>query len=112
MLCDRGTSFGYNSLVSDFRSLMVMARTGAPVVFDATHSVQQPGGLGGATGGNREFVPGLSRAAVAVGVAALFMEVHPNPDEALSDGPNSLRLDEMEGLLNQLSQLDRVAKSL
>jgi len=112
MLCDRGTSFGYNSLVSDFRSLMVMAETGAPVVFDATHSVQQPGGLGGATGGNREFVPGLSRAAVAVGVAALFMEVHPNPDEALSDGPNSIRLDELEGLLNQLSQLDRVAKSL
>ena len=112
MLCDRGTSFGYNSLVSDFRSLMVMAQTGAPVVFDATHSVQQPGGLGGATGGNREFVPGLSRAAVAIGVAALFMEVHPSPDEALSDGPNSLRLDELEGLLNQLSQLDRVAKSL
>ena len=112
MLCDRGTSFGYNSLVSDFRSLMVMAQTGAPVVFDATHSVQQPGGLGGATGGNREFVPGLSRAAVAIGVAALFMEVHPDPDSALSDGPNSLRLDELEGLLNQLSQLDRVAKSL
>ena len=112
MLCDRGTSFGYNSLVSDFRSLMVMAETGAPVVFDATHSVQQPGGLGGATGGNREFVPGLSRAAVAVGVAALFMEVHPNPDEALSDGPNSLRLDELEELLNRLSQLDSVAKSL
>ncbi len=112
MLCDRGTSFGYNSLVSDFRSLMVMAETGAPVVFDATHSVQQPGGLGGATGGNREFVPGLSRAAVAIGVAALFMEVHPDPDEALSDGPNSLRLDELESLLNQLSRLDRVAKSL
>lgn len=112
MLCDRGTSFGYNSLVSDFRSLMVMAETGAPVVFDATHSVQQPGGLGGATGGNREFVPGLSRAAVAVGVAALFMEVHPNPDEALSDGPNSLPLDELEALLNQLSRLDSVAKSL
>jgi 2-dehydro-3-deoxyphosphooctonate aldolase (KDO 8-P synthase) len=93
MLCDRGTSFGYNNLVSDFRSLMVMA-------------------LGGATGGNREFVPGLSRAAVAIGVAALFMEVHPSPDEALSDGPNSLRLDELEELLNQLSQLDRVAKSL
>jgi len=112
MLCDRGTSFGYNSLVSDFRSLIVMAETGAPVVFDATHSVQQPGGLGGATGGNREFVPGLSRAAVAVGVAALFMEVHPNPDEALSDGPNSLRMDELEALLNRLSRLDRVAKSL
>lgn len=112
MLCDRGTSFGYNNLVSDFRSLLVMAETGAPVVFDATHSVQQPGGLGGATGGNREFVPGLSRAAVAIGVAALFMEVHPDPDKALSDGPNSLRLDELEGLLNQLSKLDKIAKSL
>ncbi|MES0371157.1 MAG: 3-deoxy-8-phosphooctulonate synthase [Mariprofundaceae bacterium] len=112
MLCDRGTSFGYNNLVSDFRSLLVMAETGAPVVFDATHSVQQPGGLGGATGGNREFVPGLSRAAVAIGVAALFMEVHPEPDEALSDGPNSLRLDELEKLLNQLSRLDKIAKSL
>ena len=111
MLCDRGTSFGYNNLVSDMRSLMVMAETGAPVVFDATHSVQQPGGLGGATGGNREFVPGLSRAAVAIGVAALFMEVHPDPDHALSDGPNSVRLDELEALLNQLKQLDKVTKS-
>ncbi len=110
MLCDRGTSFGYNSLVSDFRSLMVMAETGAPVVFDATHSVQQPGGLGGTTGGNREFVPGLSRAAVAIGVAALFMEVHPDPDSALSDGPNSLRLDELEELLVKLKRLDKVAK--
>ena len=89
-----------------------MAETGAPVVFDATHSVQQPGGLGGATGGNREFVPGLSRAAIAIGVAALFMEVHPDPDKALSDGPNSLQLDELEGLLNQLSKLDKIAKSL
>lgn len=112
MLCDRGTSFGYNNLVSDMRSLLVMRDTGAPVVFDATHSVQQPGGLGGATGGNREFVPGLSRAAVAIGVAALFMEVHPDPDQALSDGPNSLRLDELEALLNQLKQLDKVTKSL
>lgn len=112
MLCDRGTSFGYNNLVSDMRSLMVMAETGAPVVFDATHSVQQPGGLGGATGGNREFVPGLSRAAVAIGIAALFMEVHPDPDQALSDGPNSVRLDELEALLNQLKQLDKVTKSL
>lgn len=110
MLCDRGTSFGYNNLVSDMRSLMVMAKTGAPVVFDATHSVQQPGGLGGATGGNREFVPGLSRAAVAIGIAALFMEVHPDPDQALSDGPNSVRLDELEALLNQLKQLDAVVK--
>jgi len=110
MLCDRGTSFGYNNLVSDFRSLMVMAETGAPVVYDATHSVQQPGGLGGATGGNREYVPGLSRAALAVGVAALFMEVHPNPDVAKSDGPNSLPLDELEGLLLQLKQVDAVVK--
>ncbi|HKI60397.1 MAG TPA: 3-deoxy-8-phosphooctulonate synthase [Mariprofundaceae bacterium] len=112
MLCDRGTSFGYNNLVSDMRSLIVMAETGAPVVFDATHSVQQPGGLGGATGGNREYVPALSRAAVAIGVAALFMEVHPDPDHARSDGPNSLRLDELEALLNQLKQLDKVTKSL
>ena len=110
MLCDRGTSFGYNNLVSDMRSLMVMAKTGAPIVFDATHSVQQPGGLGGATGGNREFVPGLSRAAVAIGIAALFMEVHPDPDNAKSDGPNSVRLDELEALLNQLKQLDAVVK--
>jgi len=111
MLCDRGTSFGYNNLVSDFRSLLVMAETGAPVVFDATHSVQQPGGLGGATGGNREFVPGLSRAAVAVGVAALFMEVHPDPDRAKSDGPNSVALADLEALLTQLRSLDQAAKS-
>jgi 2-dehydro-3-deoxyphosphooctonate aldolase (KDO 8-P synthase) len=110
MLCDRGTSFGYNNLVSDMRSLMVMAETGAPVVFDATHSVQQPGGLGGATGGNREYVPGLSRAALAIGVAALFMEVHPDPDHAMSDGPNSLRLDELEELLNSLKRIDAVVK--
>ncbi|MDX8390402.1 MAG: 3-deoxy-8-phosphooctulonate synthase [Mariprofundaceae bacterium] len=110
MLCDRGTSFGYNNLVSDFRSLMVMAETGAPVVFDATHSVQQPGGLGGATGGNREYVPGLSRAAIAVGVAALFMEVHPEPDKAKSDGPNTLALDHLEGLLTHLSRLDAIVK--
>jgi len=111
MLCDRGTSFGYNNLVSDMRSLLVMAETGAPVVFDATHSVQQPGGLGGATGGNREYVPGLARAAVAVGVAALFMEVHPDPDQAKSDGPNSLRLDDLEGLLMRLKRLDEVVKA-
>jgi len=111
MLCDRGTSFGYNNLVSDFRSLMVMAETGAPVVYDATHSVQQPGGLGGATGGNREYVPSLSRAAVSIGVAALFMEVHPNPDQAKSDGPNSLALDHLEHLLMKLKQLDELVKS-
>ena len=111
MLCDRGTSFGYNNLVSDFRSLMVMAQTGAPVVYDATHSVQQPGGLGGATGGNREYVPGLSRAAVSVGVAALFMEVHPNPDQAKSDGPNSVALADLEEMLQVLKGLDDLVKS-
>jgi len=111
MLCDRGTSFGYNNLVSDFRSLMVMGETGAPVVFDATHSVQQPGGLGGATGGNREYVPGLSRAAVSIGVAAVFMEVHPDPDNAKSDGPNSIALADLEGLLTTLKRLDDVVKS-
>jgi len=111
MLCERGASFGYNNLVSDMRSLMVMRETGAPVVYDATHSVQQPGGLGGATGGNREYVPGLARAAVAVGVAALFMEVHPNPDRALSDGPNSLRLSDLEALLGRLARIDQAAKA-
>jgi 2-dehydro-3-deoxyphosphooctonate aldolase (KDO 8-P synthase) len=111
MLCERGASFGYNNLVSDMRSLMVMRETGAPVVYDATHSVQQPGGLGGATGGNREYVPGLSRAAVAVGVAALFMEVHPDPDRAKSDGPNSLRLSDLEALLGRLARIDQVAKA-
>jgi len=110
MLCDRGTSFGYNNLVSDFRSLMVMAETGAPVVFDATHSVQQPGGLGGATGGNREFVPGLSRAAVSIGVAAVFMEVHPDPERAKSDGPNSLYLHDLERLLTTLKGIDDLVK--
>jgi len=111
MLCERGASFGYNNLVSDMRSLLVMSEFGAPLVFDATHSVQQPGGLGGATGGNREFVPGLSRAAVATGVAALFMEVHPDPDKAMSDGPNSLALSDLEGLLITLKQIDGVVKN-
>lgn len=110
MLCERGASFGYNNLVSDMRSLLVMSELGAPVVYDATHSVQQPGGLGGATGGNREFVPGLARAAVATGVAALFMEVHPEPDRAMSDGPNSLALDTLEALLTRLKQIDAVVK--
>jgi len=110
MLCDRGTSFGYNNLVSDFRSLMVMAETGAPVVYDATHSVQQPGGLGGATGGNREYVPGLSRAAVSIGVAAVFMEVHPDPEHAKSDGPNSVALADLEGLLMTLKSIDSLVK--
>lgn len=110
MLCERGASFGYNNLVSDMRSLLVMSEFGAPVVFDATHSVQQPGGLGGATGGNREFVPGLARAAVATGVAALFMEVHPDPDRAMSDGPNSLALESLEELLAALKRIDAVVK--
>ncbi len=111
MLCERGTSFGYNNLVSDMCALMEMEKTGQPVVFDATHSVQKPGGLGTATGGNREHAPALARAAVAVGVAAVFMEVHPNPDEAKSDGPNSLALDQLEPLLNTLKQLDEIAKA-
>jgi len=111
MLCERGASFGYNNLVADMRSLMVMRKYGAPVVFDATHSVQQPGGLGGASGGHREFVPGLARAAVAVGVAAVFMEVHPDPDRALSDGPNSLRLDDLLALLGRLAAIDRAVKT-
>ncbi len=110
MLCERGASFGYNNLVSDMRSLLVMREFGAPLVYDATHSVQQPGGLGGATGGNREFVPGLSRAAVATGVAAVFMEVHPDPDKAMSDGPNSLALADLEGVLTTLKQIDAVVK--
>lgn len=110
MLCERGASFGYNSLVADMRSLLVMAETGFPVVFDATHSVQQPGGLGGASGGDREYVPGLARAAVAVGVAAVFMEVHPDPDKALSDGPNSLALADLPEVLHRLSRLDQVVK--
>jgi len=110
MLCERGACFGYNNLVSDMRSLLLMREFGAPIVFDATHSVQQPGGLGGATGGNREFVPGLARAAVAIGVAALFMEVHPDPDKALSDGPNSLALHDLEALLRTLKQFDALVK--
>jgi len=112
MLCERGASFGYNNLVSDMRSLLVMQGFGVPVVYDATHSVQQPGGLGGATGGNREFVPGLARAAVATGVAGLFMEVHPDPDHALSDGPNSLALNDLEDLLSSLKRIDRIVKEI
>ncbi|MBT9386720.1 3-deoxy-8-phosphooctulonate synthase [Pseudooceanicola sp. CBS1P-1] len=110
MLCERGTTFGYNALVSDFRGLPTMAAMGYPVVFDATHSVQQPGGLGGSTGGQREFVPVLARAAVAVGCAALFMEVHEDPDNAPSDGPNMLHLSELGGVLDTLVALDRVVK--
>lgn len=109
MACERGVSFGYNTLISDMRGLAVM-RTAAPVVYDATHSVQQPGGLGGASGGQREFVPVLARAAVAAGVAGLFMEVHPNPDQALSDGPNMWPLDRLEPLLATLKALDDTVK--
>jgi len=111
MACERGTSFGYNNLVSDMRSLAIMRDTGAPVVFDATHSVQLPGGNGTSSGGQREFVPVLARAAVAVGVAGLFMETHPNPAAALSDGPNAVPLKHMRALLEQLVALDRVVKS-
>jgi 2-dehydro-3-deoxyphosphooctonate aldolase (KDO 8-P synthase) len=108
MACERGVSFGYNNLVSDMRSLAIMRETGAPVVFDATHSVQLPGGLGQASGGQREFVPVLARAAVAVGVSGLFMETHPDPANALSDGPNAVPLKHMRALLEQLVALDRV----
>jgi len=111
MVCERGFSFGYNNLVSDMRSLAVMRRTGCPVVFDATHSVQLPGGQGSASGGQREFVPVLARAAVAAGVAGVFMETHPDPARALSDGPNAWPLDRMSTLLETLVGLDRVAKS-
>jgi 2-dehydro-3-deoxyphosphooctonate aldolase (KDO 8-P synthase) len=110
LACERGVSFGYNNLVSDMRALAIMRETGAPVVFDATHSVQLPGGQGTSSGGQREFVPVLARAAVAVGVAGLFMETHPKPAEALSDGPNAVPLDRMRELLETLLELDRVAK--
>jgi 2-dehydro-3-deoxyphosphooctonate aldolase (KDO 8-P synthase) len=111
MVCERGFSFGYNNLVSDMRSLAIMRRTGAPVVFDATHSVQLPGGQGSASGGQREFVPVLARAAVAAGVAGIFMETHPDPAKALSDGPNAWPLARMESLLSRLVELDRITKS-
>ena len=110
MACERGASFGYNNLVSDMRSLAIMRETGAPVVYDATHSVQLPGGQGTSSGGMREMVPVLSRAAVAVGVAGLFMETHPNPAEAMSDGPNAVPLKHMKALLETLVALDRVTK--
>ena len=111
MVCERGVSFGYNNLVSDMRSLAIMRETGCPVVFDATHSVQLPGGQGTSSGGQREHVPVLARAAVAAGIAGLFMETHPNPAQALSDGPNSLPLAQMESLLTTLVALDRVVKA-
>ncbi len=110
MVCERGVSFGYNNLVSDMRSLAILRETGCPVVFDVTHSIQLPGGQGKASGGQREFVPVLARAAIAVGVAGIFMETHPDPDKALSDGPNSWPLDKMEQLLKTLMQIDKVVK--
>src|SRR5690606_21474556 len=111
MVCERGASFGYNNLVSDMRSLAIMRETSCPVVFDATHSVQLPGGQGTSSGGQREFVPVLARAAIAVGIAGIFMETHPNPDQALSDGPNAVPLDQMESLLGTLVNIDRYVKS-
>jgi len=111
MVCERGASFGYNNLISDMRALAVMRDTGCPVVFDATHSVQLPGGQGGSSGGQREFVPVLARAAVAAGIAGIFMETHPNPDQALSDGPNAWPLDKMEALLETLKLIDASVKS-
>jgi 2-dehydro-3-deoxyphosphooctonate aldolase (KDO 8-P synthase) len=111
LVTERGVSFGYNTLVSDMRALPVLAKTGAPVIFDATHSVQQPGGQGASSGGEREYVPVLARAAVAVGVAGVFIETHGNPDRAPSDGPNMIALKDMEPLLARLMQFDKLAKS-
>ena len=111
MLTERGASFGYNTLISDMRSLPIMAKTGCPVVFDATHSVQQPGGLGGASGGQREFVETLASSAIAAGVAAVFMEVHQDPDNAPSDGPCMVRLDNLEKLLSKLKKIDEIVKN-
>lgn len=111
MVCERGASFGYNNLVSDMRSLSAMRDTGCPVVFDATHSVQLPGGQGGSSGGQREYIPVLARAAVAAGVSGLFMETHPNPDEAKSDGPNAIKLPMIEQLLTTLKSIDKAVKS-
>lgn len=111
MVCERGASFGYNNLVSDMRSLVIMRETDCPVVFDATHSVQLPGGQGTSSGGQSEFVPVLARAAVAAGISGLFMETHPDPAKALSDGPNAVRLDEMAALLRSLKAIDRVVKA-
>ncbi len=111
MLCERGVSFGYNTLVNDMRALPIMAETGCPVVFDATHSVQQPGGRGTTSGGDRRFVPVLARGAVAIGVAAVFMETHKDPDSAPSDGPNMVPFDQMEAVLEQLLEFDHLAKA-
>jgi 2-dehydro-3-deoxyphosphooctonate aldolase (KDO 8-P synthase) len=112
LLTERGVSFGYNTLVNDMRALPIMAETGCPVIFDATHSVQQPGGQGTSSGGDRRFVPPLARAAVAVGVAGVFMETHQDPDNAPSDGPNMVKLGDMDGLLKLLKEYDRLSKSL
>lgn len=111
MLCERGASFGYNTLVSDMRSLPIMASTGYPVIYDATHSVQQPGGQGTSSGGDRTMVPVLARAAIAVGVAGVFMETHQDPDNAPSDGPNMVKIDELEGVLATMKKLDNISKS-
>jgi 2-dehydro-3-deoxyphosphooctonate aldolase (KDO 8-P synthase) len=110
LLTERGTSFGYNTLVSDMRSIPQMASFGYPVIFDATHSVQQPGGLGVSSGGQREFVPVLSRAAIAIGIAGLFLEVHENPDSAPSDGPNMIKLSDLKELLKNLIDIDKIIK--
>jgi 2-dehydro-3-deoxyphosphooctonate aldolase (KDO 8-P synthase) len=111
MVCERGASFGYNTLVSDMRSLPILAQTGCPVVYDATHSVQQPGGQGNVSGGQREFVPVLARAAMAIGVAAVFMETHQDPDSAPSDGPNMVRIEELPTILRTMVEIDRIAKA-
>lgn len=110
MITERGTSFGYNNLVSDMRSLPILKEFGYPVIYDATHSVQLPGGLGGASGGQSRFIPSLARAATAIGIDGLFLEVHKNPKDALSDGPNMIRLSDLEGLLKRLKEIDRIAK--
>lgn len=111
MLCERGTSFGYNTLIADMRSLPIMAKSGYPVVMDATHSVQQPGGQGGSSGGQREFAPVMARAAVAIGVAAVFLETHEDPDKSPSDGPNMIYLDQMPKLISSLMEFDKLAKA-
>jgi 2-dehydro-3-deoxyphosphooctonate aldolase (KDO 8-P synthase) len=111
LVCERGVSFGYNTLVSDMRALPELAATGAPVVFDATHSVQQPGGQGTTSGGQRQYVPVLARAAAAVGIAAVFIETHENPDKAPSDGPNMVPLNELEELMRQIMAIDKLTKS-
>ena len=112
LLTERGTSFGYNTLVSDMRAIPQMSQFGYPIIFDATHSVQQPGGMGLTSGGQREFVPVLARAAISIGVSGLFVEVHENPDDAPSDGPNMLKISELSALLSKLIQLDKLVKTL